>query len=122
MTGEDVRAVLLGLEGVEEGAHMGHPDFRLRKRIFASLMANEARANVKLLPEEQAELLRRLLSGSPRGRGLGPQRLDVDHARGRGSALVRGALLMGWEAARTHSPHVMSGTSGRRAPSKQRRP
>ena len=33
---------------------MGHPDFRLQGRIFASLMADGVRATVKLAPEEQA--------------------------------------------------------------------
>ena len=46
--------MLLELEGVEEGAHMGHPDFSLGGRIFASLMADGVRASVKLAPEEQS--------------------------------------------------------------------
>ena len=30
-----VRELVAGLPGAEEGAHHGHPDFRVRKKIFA---------------------------------------------------------------------------------------
>ena len=79
MTEDDFRDVLLAFEGVEEGAHMGHPDFRLQGRIFASLMADGVRANVKLAPEEQAafveEAPRHVHAGRRR---LGPPGLDDD--------------------------------------------
>ena len=35
------------------GAHMGHPDFRVRGKIFASLGPKEAWGMVKLTPEQQ---------------------------------------------------------------------
>ena len=36
MTDDDFRDLALGLDGVVEGAHMGHPDFRVNNRIFAA--------------------------------------------------------------------------------------
>jgi hypothetical protein len=57
VTGERFRALALALEGAEERAHMGHPDFRVNGRIFASLTADERRAMVKVTPDEQAALL-----------------------------------------------------------------
>jgi hypothetical protein len=51
------RRAALALAEVEEGAHQGHPDFRVRGRIFASLAADESWAMVKLPPEEQAARL-----------------------------------------------------------------
>jgi hypothetical protein len=33
------RRIALSLEGAEEGSHMGHPDFRVNGRIFATLAA-----------------------------------------------------------------------------------
>ena len=37
-----------------EGAHRGHPDFRVGGRIFATLWTDEQRVVVKLTPETQA--------------------------------------------------------------------
>ena len=37
MTPNGFRRIVLGLEGAVEGSHMGHPDFRVNGRIFASL-------------------------------------------------------------------------------------
>ena len=40
MNAKDFRRIALGLEGVIESAHMGHPDFRVSGRIFATLHAD----------------------------------------------------------------------------------
>jgi hypothetical protein len=57
MTPKDFRRIAMGLEGVLEGAHMGHPDFRINNRIFATLHADKAHGMVKLTPEQQRRLL-----------------------------------------------------------------
>ena len=44
------------LPEVEEKAHMGHPDFRVGGKIFATLSDEDRRAMVKLPPARQAEL------------------------------------------------------------------
>jgi hypothetical protein len=54
---EDVRALALMLPEVVEGAHQGHPDFRVGGRIFATLWTDEDRVVVKLTPELQAEMV-----------------------------------------------------------------
>ena len=42
------------MPGVSESLHMGHPDFRIGGRIFATLGCPDARsAMVKLSPEQQ---------------------------------------------------------------------
>lgn len=56
VTVKDFRRMALGLKGAEEGAHMGHPDFRAHGRIFASLHSAE-RGTVKLTPSQQAEFV-----------------------------------------------------------------
>ena len=56
-TAERFRRIALGLEGASEGAHMGHPDFRVDKRIFASLHTDNRFGMVKLTPEQQAAFL-----------------------------------------------------------------
>lgn len=53
-TPDDFRRLALAFPGAEEKAHMGHPDFRVGGRIFATLGAPDtAHAMVALLPEQQ---------------------------------------------------------------------
>jgi hypothetical protein len=58
MTPDDFRRIALGLRGASEGAHMGHPDFRVNGRIFATLHADLTSGMVKLTPDEQREFVR----------------------------------------------------------------
>ncbi len=54
MTADEFRRVALALPGAAEHAHMAHPDFRVGKRIFATLFyPDPAWAMVKLNPEQQ---------------------------------------------------------------------
>jgi hypothetical protein len=46
------------MEGAVEGAHMGHPDFRVNGRIFATLHPDLESGMVKLTPEQQEALVR----------------------------------------------------------------
>jgi hypothetical protein len=48
------RRLALQLPGAVESSHMGHPDFRLNNRIFATLSGQEKGCGVlKLTPEQQ---------------------------------------------------------------------
>jgi len=53
MTPKDFRRIALGMKDAIESAHMGHPDFRLNGRIFATLHADMKWGMVKLTPEQQ---------------------------------------------------------------------
>lgn len=54
MTAADFRRLALALPGVVEGAHMGHADFRVGGKIFATLGHPAAGwGMVKLAPEAQ---------------------------------------------------------------------
>jgi hypothetical protein len=54
MTPEEFRQIALDLPGAVEGAHGGHPDFRVGGKVFASLgWPDRDRGMVKLTPEEQ---------------------------------------------------------------------
>ena len=58
MTAKDFRRIALGLEGAEEGSHMGAVDFRVGGRIFATLASvKEGYGNLMLTPELQAEFI-----------------------------------------------------------------
>jgi hypothetical protein len=58
MTPDGFRRLALELPEAEESAHMGHPDFRVRGKIFATLGAPDASFGmVKLTPEQQEGLV-----------------------------------------------------------------
>lgn len=51
---DEFRRIALSLPGAEERAHMGHPDFRVGGKIFASLHSpGKGTGAVMLLPEQQ---------------------------------------------------------------------
>ena len=53
MKSKDFRRIALGFQDTVEAAHMGHPDFRVGGRIFATLSADERQGMVTLTPDEQ---------------------------------------------------------------------
>jgi hypothetical protein len=57
MTANDFRRLALALPEASEASHMGHPDFRVRKKIFATLWPKEGRGVVMLTPEQQKILV-----------------------------------------------------------------
>lgn len=57
MTAQRFRRIALALDGAVEGAHMGHPDFRINNRIFASLHSKEQCGMVKLTPDQQRDFI-----------------------------------------------------------------
>lgn len=59
MTGKRFRALALSLREATEQSHMGHPDFRVRGKIFATLgHPDDGHAMVKLLHDQQDALTR----------------------------------------------------------------
>jgi hypothetical protein len=84
MTPEAFRSIAMGLPGAVESAHMRHPDFRRKGKIFATLgYPSEGWGMVKLSPDQQ----RHFLNKSPDVFGL------ASGAWGRsGSTIIRLAL------------------------------
>ena len=61
MNTNDFRRIALSLEGAEEGSHMGHPDFRVGGRIFATLAsAHLGYGNLMLTVEQQQAFVEEL--------------------------------------------------------------
>jgi hypothetical protein len=58
MRENDFRRIALGMEGAVEGAHMGHPDFRVHNRIFATLHHDREFGMVALTPDQQEQFMR----------------------------------------------------------------
>jgi hypothetical protein len=84
---------------------MGHPDFRVNGRIFATLWADDRTAMVAVAPDEQAELLRghpevfRPAAGAWGRQGSTLVTLSAATAR-----VVRPALMLAWQAAVDKGP------------------
>lgn len=58
MTADQFRSLALSLPEAVEGAHMGHPDFRVAGKIFATLGPDGDWGMVKLTPAEQKTFMR----------------------------------------------------------------
>ena len=99
MTAADFRRIALGLEGAEEGSHMGAADFRVGGRIFATL-ASEAQGygNLMLTPEQQADFVRELPEVFLPVRG-GWGRMGATHIRLAKATedVLAGALRTAWQ-------------------------
>jgi hypothetical protein len=113
MTAARFRRMALGLADASESAHMGHPDFRVNGRIFASLRADGHTGMVKLPPAEQARLVREqpavfALESGAWGRA-GYTRVMFSDAD---AEMVGEALTLAWQAALAAGP---ARRSGRRA-------
>src|SRR5580698_807509 len=58
MTADQFRKLALKIPGAVEFAHMNHPDFRLKGKVFATLgYPDEHHGMIKLSPEEQKKFL-----------------------------------------------------------------
>jgi hypothetical protein len=59
MTAEDFRNMALSFSGAVEQAHMNHPDFRVRGKVFATLgYPDDTHGMVKLTPEQQHDYIK----------------------------------------------------------------
>jgi hypothetical protein len=91
------RELALALPEAVEAAHMGHPDFRVRGKIFATLGPDGSWGMVKLTPPQQQEFLSiagdtfSSISGAW-GRG-GATKVTLRGAR---EASVKRALRIAW--------------------------
>jgi hypothetical protein len=100
VTAESFRQLALSLEGAIESAHMGHPDFRVNGRIFATLHTNDTFGMVKVSPDEQQELLRASPGiFEPSSGAWGRQGCTNVRLASATPATVRPGLLLAWEAA-----------------------
>jgi hypothetical protein len=99
MNAKDFRRIALSLEGAEEGSHMGHPDFRVGGRIFATLAAVEnGFGNLMLDPEQQktfVDELPEIFLPVPGGWG----RMGATHIRlsAANEDVLHGALQVAWK-------------------------
>jgi hypothetical protein len=104
------------MHGAVEGAHMGHPDFRVDGRIFATLHADGLFGMVKVPPGDQHRIVREHPSAfAPENGAWGRQgctrvRLDVVDEDTLGEAMT-----LAWQSTAMKRPARAS-----RAPAKRR--
>lgn len=99
MNAEDFRRIALGLEGAEEGCHMGAPDFRVGGRVFATLASQDmGYGNLMLTLEQQAAFVEELPEiFLPVAGGWG--RMGITHIRLADAHpdILTGALQTAWK-------------------------
>jgi hypothetical protein len=94
LSAEDFRRIALGMKDAVESAHMGHPDFRINNRIFATLHADHQHGMVKLTLEQQEIFVREHpVAFAPENGAWGRQgctavRLDLDDEDTVGEAMT----------------------------------
>src|SRR4051794_27452171 len=98
MSPEDFRCLALELDGATEKAHMNHPDFRVRGKIFATLnYPAKGWGAVKLTPEQQREFMKRAPGAFAASAGAwgkrGATNVDLGAAT---KNIVRAALKAAW--------------------------
>ena len=98
MTANEFRRLALTLPEATEAAHMGHPDFRVGGKIFATLGYPSAGWGVVVLKPEQQELFVRAEPKSfvPVKGGWGRAGNTNVRLRAARKALVREAMIEAW--------------------------
>ncbi len=105
ITADDFRQLALSMQDAIEGAHMGHPDFRVNGRIFATLHTGDRSGMVKLTPEEQQELMREnpaMFEPSPGAWGRGGSTTVILKAAD--ITTLRAAMNLAWQQAVSKPP------------------
>src|SRR3954463_4151501 len=91
------RRLVLGLTGATEGAHMGHPDFRVGGRIFATLNADGTTAMVKLPVDQQARFMETQSAFRPASGAWGLQGATLIDLAGAEEEVVGEAATIAWQ-------------------------
>ena len=98
MTAREFRNIALSLPQASEAAHMGHPDFRVAGRIFATLGHPRTGWGMVKLTREQQELFVRArpLAFAPVKGGWGRGGATNVRLRAATKGAVREALITAW--------------------------
>jgi hypothetical protein len=113
MTANDFRRLALSLPEVAEAAHMGHPDFRVAGKIFATLNYPGTGWGMVSLTPEQQELF---IGAQPKAfmpvkGGWGRKGATNVQLRSARTAAVREALITAWH---NRAPKRLAKTLGPR--------
>lgn len=116
MTPAAFRKIALSMPEAVEKAHMGHPDFRVGGRVFATLLGSHGELGmVKVAPARQ----RRLMKSHPgvfwpAAGAWGKRGCTLVDLSAAGHAVVRAAIAEAWSAAAPPQAVEIHGEQGRR--------
>jgi len=97
MTADDFRNLALSFPETIESAHMGHPDFRVWGKIFATLLPDKDSGMAKLNSEQQAWFLENASeSFKPAVGAWGDRGATIISLESADETLVRRALNAAW--------------------------
>jgi hypothetical protein len=99
MTANEFRNLALSLPEAIESSHMDHPDFRVRKKIFATLgYPDQTCGMVKLSPHQQREFIAEHPDTfEPVRGGWGVGGATIVHLKPATEEIVRRAILLAWK-------------------------
>jgi len=99
MTADDFREMALALPDSEERAHMQHPDFRVKGKVFATLDYPRAGYAMVKLTKDQQELFTKLDPNAfvPVKGAWGAKGATTVVLKNAGRRLTREALLAAWK-------------------------
>src|SRR5258706_15551065 len=108
---EEFRRLALGLPEAAESSHMGHPDFRVRGKVFATLgYPAGGWGMVRLSPEQQELYVQvRPEAFSPVKGGWGLRGATSVRLRLAPRGLLREALSAAWHGAEGHEGRRVTG-------------
>ncbi len=98
LTNNDFRRLALSMSEATEGAHMGHADFRVAGKIFATIPdAAKPKAMVKLTPEQQARFMQYEPDAFEPGKGAwGKRGCTYVHLGAVSRAALKRAIFAAW--------------------------
>ena len=118
-TADDFRRIAVGMKDASEGAHMGHPDFRVNGRIFATLHADLRWGMVILTPEQQQAFVKDLPGTFvPENGAWGRQGCTAVRLEAADEEIIGEALTLAWQNTVAKRP----ATRQKRAQAPRRRP
>ena len=116
MTANGFRRIALGMKDAIEGAHMGHADFRVSGRIFATLGYPDAKwGMVALTPEQQEDALREHEGMSPAKGAWGDKGATMVRLAAMDQETLGAALTQAWQ-------NAVAKSSAKRSVAKRSRP
>jgi len=97
MTPADFRRLALSFLEAIEASHMGHPDFRVAGKIFATLGPDEDWGMVKLTPQQQESFIAAQPKAfQPASGAWGQRGATIVTLRSAKKSLVKEAMSLAW--------------------------
>jgi hypothetical protein len=107
MTARGFRRIALGMDGALEGTHMGHADFRVGRRIFATLGYPDTKwGMVALTPDQQQTAVRQHEGLTPAKGAWGANGATLVRLAAVDEETLGAAMTLAWQnaAARSSTP------------------